>query len=404
MKIGLFGGSFDPVHEGHLALARTVAEALSLDRVRLIPTGQPPHKLRHSQTADAQRLAMCRLAVAEDPLFEVSDYEIQKGGASFTIDTVEAFCAAEPDTRFYLLMGADMFLTLTTWKRFADLAARVTFCTVPRDDVPVSQLRDYAATLESYGATCFVAEAPLKRISSTQIRRRVRDGLPLDGLVPSSVGGYIAQNGLYREDGAADPYAQYKAILQARLRPDRYEHSLCVADEAKRLALRWGVDPEKAYTAGLLHDIMKHTKHEQQLQILKDFGILLDAVAHSSPKLWHAISGAAYVEKLLGVDDPEIVSAIRYHTTGRAAMTPMERVLFLADFTSADRDYDDVDVMRRLVDEDPDAAMRYALSYTVRELARGGSPIHPDTIAAYNELALKRSVNLYGKGQTQQDP
>ncbi len=392
MNIGIFGGSFDPVHEGHLALSRTMAAALSLDRVRLVPTAQPPHKLRHSRTSDEDRLAMCRLAVADDPLFEVSDYEIRKGGASFTIDTVEAFTAAEPEARFYLLMGADMFLTLTTWKRFAELAAKVTFCTVPRDDVPVGRLRDYAATLEQYGATCRVIEAPLRRISSTQIRRRVQDGQPLDGLVPPSVASYIADKALYREAGAVDPYAQYKLILQSRLRPDRYTHSLCVAEEAKRLALRWGGDPEKAYTAGLLHDIMKHTNQEQQLQICKDFDILLDTVTRSSPKLWHAISGAVYVEKLLGVDDPDIVTAIRYHTTGREAMSLMERVLFLADFTSADRDYDDVDVMRRLVDEDPDEAMRYALSYTVRELAAGGAPIHPDTIAAYNELALKRSV------------
>ena len=392
MNIGLFGGSFDPVHEGHLAMAHVLATALGLDRVRLVPTAQPPHKIKKSTTSDEDRLAMCRLATEGDPLFEVSDYEISKGGASFTIDTVEAFCAAEPDARFFLLMGADMFLTLTTWKRFADLAKRVTFCTVPRDDVPAEVLREYAATLEGYGATCIVTEAPLTRVSSTQIRRLVGEGASLDGLVPPAVARYIARHGLYTAASAADPYEQYKAILRERLRPDRYDHSLCVADEAKRLALRWGADAEKAYTAGLLHDIMKHTNSEQQLQILSDFDILLDAVAVSSPKLWHAISGAVYTEKILGIDDREIVTAIRYHTTGRASMTLMERILFLADFTSADRDYDDVDVMRRLVDEDPDGAMRYALSYTVRELAAGGSPIHPDTIAAYNELALKRSV------------
>lgn len=401
MKIGLYGGSFDPLHEGHLSLVRGLANALMLDRVILMPTGMPPHKVKSSATSAQDRLAMCRLAVENDPLIEVSDYEIKKGGASFTVDTLEVLAAKVPDAQWFLLMGADMFLTLSSWKRIEDIVKIAALCAVPRDDAPAAVLTAYAKTLEAIGARCHIVDLPLVEVSSTQIRERVQNDKPLDGLVPTRVESYIRAHGLYKDGADGDRDEQFKAIIKARLEPGRYHHSLCVADEARRLALRWGADPDKAYTAGLLHDILKNTKPDRQLQILSDFGILLDSVEKHAPKLWHAKSGAAFIERVLGVTDDEIVSAVRYHTTARVNMTLLERVLFLADFTSADRDYEDVDVMRRLVDEDPDAAMVYALSYTVRELAANNAPIHPDTLGAYNEMTLKRSVNQHGKGQTE---
>ena len=392
MNIGLFGGSFDPIHDGHLSLVHAFADALSLDRVILMPTGMPPHKVKLSSTSDEDRLTMCRLAVRDDLLVDVSDYEIQQGGASFTVDTLTYLTEQHPYDRFYLLMGADMFLTLLSWNNFEDIVEMAVLCTVPRDDEPMDKLLAYAKTYETLGATCRVLDMPLRRISSTQIRRRAQSGQSLDGLVPSAVAQYIAERGLYRDTAQVNRDDQYKDIIRSRLTPQRYEHSLAVATEAKRLAGKWGADPDKAYTAGLLHDIMKNTAPALQLQILKDFDILLDAVEQSSPKLWHAVSGAAFIERVLGVDDEEILTAVRYHTTARAGMSLLERVLYLADFTSADRDYNDVDVMRRLVDEDADEAMRYALRYTITELMQNEAPIHPDTFGAYNELTLKRSV------------
>ena len=400
MKAAVFGGSFDPVHVGHVALAKGLAEALSLDRVVLMPTGQPPHKVRQTATSDADRLAMCRLAVREDPRISVSDFEIQKGGASFTVDTLEALCAAEPETQWHLFMGADMFMTLSSWKRFEDIAEMAVLCTVPRDGVDAAALRAYAKELEAYGARCAIVDLPTVDVSSTAIRSRAEAGQSLEGLVPPTVAAYIAEKGLYRETVPVSRDEQFRDIIKARLTPERYRHSLAVAEEAKRLAPSLGADPAKAYTAGLLHDILKNTNCELQLQILDDFGILLDTVEQSSKKLWHARSGAVFIEKVLGVTDEEIVSAVRCHTTAKAAMRPLETVLYLADFTSADRDYDDVDVMRRLVDSDPAAAMRYALSYTIRDLASKQAPIHPDTLAAYNEWCIrnddKRSVKTYG--------
>lgn len=185
-------------------------------------------------------------------------------------------------------------------------------------------------------------------------------------------------------------YKEYKELLQKRLNDKRYHHSLCVADEAVRLARKYGADEQKAYLAGLLHDITKNSPQEEHLNIFDTFGIILDDVSKNAQKLWHAISGAAFIEYVLNIKDAEIIDAVRYHTTAKADMSLLARVLYLADFSSADRDYDDVDIMRQKVDESMEAAMRYALSYSVKDLAEQGRAIHLDTINAYNQVFLER--------------
>ncbi|MBQ4332831.1 MAG: bis(5'-nucleosyl)-tetraphosphatase (symmetrical) YqeK [Clostridia bacterium] len=198
---------------------------------------------------------------------------------------------------------------------------------------------------------------------------------------------------MYR-DGAADTRTrdqQFIEIIRSRLGDYRFRHSLCVAQEARRLARLHGADPDKAYTAGILHDIMKDTDPNAQLQILEDFGILLDGLERQSPTLWHARSGEAFLRHILCIGDEDVLRAVRYHTTGRAGMTLLEQVLFVADFTSADRDYPDVDVMRRLADESLTAAIKYGIDYTIRDLLDRDRAVHPDTVAAYNEIVLSEA-------------
>ena len=184
-------------------------------------------------------------------------------------------------------------------------------------------------------------------------------------------------------------YEALKAILQKRLNEKRYYHSLCVADEAKRLAEKYGGDSEKSYLAGLLHDITKNAPDEEHLQIFKEFGIILSDVEQNAKKLWHAMSGALYVKNILGIDDPEIIDAIRYHTTAKADMSLLAEILYLADFTSKDRDYEDVDVIREYIDESLEKAFVYALEYSITDLVNQGRAIHPDTVQAYNQAVLK---------------
>lgn len=189
-------------------------------------------------------------------------------------------------------------------------------------------------------------------------------------------------------------YENYKKLLKEKLIEKRYFHSLCVADEAYRLALKYGADSEKAYLAGLLHDITKNISKAEHFKIFETFGIELNEIEQTAEKLWHALSGSAYVKYVLNINDGEIFEAIKYHTTAKAQLPLLSKILYLADFTSADRDYEDVDVIRKLVDVSLDDAYSYALSYTVKDLSERKLAIHLDTISAYNETMLKKKENV----------
>ena len=128
---------------------------------------------------------------------------------------------------------------------------------------------------------------------------------------------------------------------------------------------------------------------QEHLQIFKEFGIILSDIEQNAKKLWHAMSGALYVKNILGIKDTEIIDAIRYHTTAKADMSLLAKILYLADFTSKDRDYEDVDVIREYVDESLQKAFIYALQYSITDLVNQGRAVHPDTVKAYNQAVLK---------------
>ena len=184
---------------------------------------------------------------------------------------------------------------------------------------------------------------------------------------------------------------QYLSELDA-LSEYRRVHSLNVSKEAVRFAEKYGADVEKARRAGLLHDVTKETDGDKQLQIIEKGGIILSETEKRSPKLWHAISGACYVRDVLGIDDPDIFNAIRFHTTARAGMSVLEKVVFLADFTSAERDYPDIDIIREHAENSLEEGMLYGLKFTLSRLIGRGNLVSPDALAAYNEILLSEEL------------
>ncbi len=180
-------------------------------------------------------------------------------------------------------------------------------------------------------------------------------------------------------------YSKYIEILKSKLTEKRFYHSLCVANESERLAKKYGGDIKTCYLAGLLHDITKTAPKEEHLKIFETFGIILTDIEKNAQKLWHAISGSTYIENILAIDNAELLDAVRYHTTAKANMSLTAKILYLADFTSLDRDYEDVEVIRSLVDESLEKAFIYALQFSITELVTDKKAIHPDTVSAYNQ-------------------
>ena len=183
----------------------------------------------------------------------------------------------------------------------------------------------------------------------------------------------------------------YEDVISQRMKAARFKHSKNVAKEAVRLAKKYGADPEKAELAGILHDATKETEAEEQMELIARAGIELSELERESPKLWHAISGSAFVQVVLGIEDREVIDAIRYHTTGRAGMTLLDKVIFIADFISADRDYEGVDKMRKIAEKNLDDAVLEGMAFTIADLADRKLTIAPDTFAGYNEFASKKA-------------
>lgn len=198
MKIALFGGSFDPIHNGHIMLVRHFADILELDKVYVVPAKTPPHK-EARRTPGEMRLEMCRLALEGDDRMEASDIELRREGVSYTFYTVKELLEKHPGCDMYLITGADMFMTLSNWHRFGELSELVTFCSVPRDNVNTEQLWDQAERLGRVGCRTLVTDVGKVDISSTMVRRCIDEGLPLDGFVPPAVQAYIEEHGLYRD-------------------------------------------------------------------------------------------------------------------------------------------------------------------------------------------------------------
>ena len=182
---------------------------------------------------------------------------------------------------------------------------------------------------------------------------------------------------------------EYKRIIKNRMSKKRYIHSINVAKAGIQLAEKYGGDVEKIKVAGVLHDITKEMPYDEQLKIIQSGGIILDSVQQFSPKTWHAISGSAFVKKELNIMDTDILNAIRYHTSGRAGMNLLEKIIFVADFIGEERDYKGVEIMRAKAKRSLEEAMLYGVSFSIQDLTQRQCAIDRNTLELYNELIIE---------------
>ena len=387
MRIGIYGGTFNPPHKGHIRLAEAMLKDARLDKILIIPAGTPPHKESPDLADDSFRIEMCNLAFSGS-CFEVCDIEIKRGGKSFTVDTVSELRSIYPDDELFLIIGSDMLLCFDKWYRYKEILNEVTLCVATREDeISRHKLFDYARnTLGLYENEILVSEISAFECSSTEVREIIKAGESTEEFLTEPVRGYISEQNIY-----TDAYTPWRKLLKKRLLEKRYIHSLNVADSARELAKKYGADEEKAYFAGLVHDIMKNAGEEEQLQIMEKGGIILSRTEKVNKKLWHAMAGECYLRIEMGIADEDILNAVRYHTTGRAGMSLLEKVVYIADYISVERDYDDVDVMRELsMNKGLDEAALYALKFSFKSLSKKEKLIHTDSVEYYNELIIER--------------
>lgn len=394
MKIGIYGGTFNPPHLGHIAAARAVFELLGLDLLFLIPAGLPPHKaMPAGSPAPEQRLEMTRLAGEQLGLegkVKTLDLELHREGRSFTSDTLAQLKARYPDDELWLLMGTDMFLTLQAWHAPEEILSLAGIAAFGRTEEDTEELfavqRDYL--YKTYPqARIFTLTIPgVVDVSSTELREALARGEGA-GLLAPAVYGYILREGLYNTNADLKhlPLSRLRPVALSYLKHRRIPHVLGTEQEAIRLAERYGADVEKARVAALLHDCTKKLDMEEQLALCRQYDIRLDEMEQQALKLLHAKTGAAIARDVFGVDD-EIYSAIWYHTTGHANMTKLEKIIYLADYIEPSRNFPGVDKLRKVCYEDLDRGLLLGLEMTIEEMTAMGNPVHHATVEARDAL------------------
>ena len=395
-KIGIYGGTFDPPHAGHYHVALEAVRLLKLDLLLVIPNYIAPHKeMAAGGATPGERLELLRLAFKDQPNIQVSDMELRREGASYTYETVEALREQYPDAEFTLLMGSDMFCTLEQWKNYERILAQVgigVFCRGDRGEKAAIQKQKEA--LEAQGYRVRLLDTPVVQVSSSDLRRLLVFGCGAS-LLPEGVFEEIRRQGLYGTDRDCRglPMEELEPIVTSLLKKNRVKHVLGCRDTAVELARRWGADEIDAARAGILHDVTKALDGPLQLTLCQEYGTMLSSFDRKYPRTLHALTGALVAKRVFG-ENEAVVSAIRYHTTGRGNMSLLEKIIYVADYMEPNRDFPGVERLRELAFSDIDAALRLGLEMTLEHLKQQGAEVSPDSARALAFLMEMQNAEL----------
>ena len=380
-RIGIFGGTFNPPHIGHIQAAQQAITALGLSRLLLIPDRIAPHKqLPENSPTPEQRLDMLRIAAADCPQIQVSDIELCREGISYTVETVMALKKLYPRAELVLLMGTDMFLSFDSWKNARKILKNTTlgvFCRGEKNEE--TAIKEKRSELQRQGAKVELVKNDVIPISSTQMRRLLAFHCA-DAFLPAGVGDYIRENGLYDVSARWKnlPMEELEQVVVSLLNPNRVAHVLGCRDTAVELAKRWGADVTDAARAGILHDITKALDGPLQLTLCEAYGKILSDFSRKYPKTLHALTGSLVAERIFG-ENEAVVSAIRYHTTGKAGMNLLETIVYVADYMEPNRDFPGVEKLRALAFTDLPSALKLGLEMTMEHLKKQGSEVSPES-------------------------
>ena len=380
-RIGIYGGAFNPPHVGHIFAAEQAFRALDLSKLLLVPSNIPPHKQLPEGSADPwQRLAMLRIAAKDRPGWEVSDLEVSRPGTSYTYQTIRQLRQQYPDDELVLIMGTDMFLTFDHWVNPMEIAENASLAVMLRGSRGErSAVEEQMACFTARGISVTRIHNETIPVSSTQLRRLLAFRCA-GSLLPEGVGDYIEEHGLYQvgEDYRNLPMERLEKVVISLLNPNRVAHVLGCRDTAVAMARHWGADETDAARAGLLHDITKALDGPLQLTLCREYGTILDDFSQKYPKTLHALTGSLVAQRIFG-ENEAVSEAIRHHTTGKADMSLLEKIIYVADYMEPNRTLPYVEELRYLAFADIDAAVKLGLEMTLEHLATQNAEVSPAT-------------------------
>ena len=387
-RIGIYGGTFNPPHVGHIQAAKQAITALGLSRLILIPDRIAPHKqIPAGSPTPEQRLQMLRIATEDCAKIEVSDIELRREEISYSYVTVQQIKAQYPDAELILLMGTDMFLSFHTWMHPEIILENATLGVFYRGEKgEKAAIETKKAEMEAAGAKIELVENDVVNISSTQMRRLLAFRCAGE-LLPQGVLDYIREYHLYntRAPWKNLPMEELEDVVISLLKPNRVKHVLGCRDTAVELAKHWGADVTDAARAGILHDITKAIDGPLQLTLCDAYGKILSDFSKKYPKTLHALTGSMVAERIFG-ENEAVVSAIEHHTTGKADMNLLETIIYVADYMEPNRDFPGVEKLRELAFSDIQAALKLGLEMTLEHLNRQGNEVSPASREALDWL------------------
>ena len=383
-KIGLLGGTFDPVHLGHVRMAEACKAQLGLDEIWWIPASVPPHKTRQTTPYDKRREWIAK-TIEGKAGHRILDIEKEREGKSYTYHTLQELHKREPDCQFYFLTGADSLDGLHTWYHWEDILDLCTFVvtTRPGYDMEISEEVQFAAERSKGGI--LRVEIDALDVSSTEVRERVARNRSIVGLIPDAIMDEVRGRMEIKVEG-------YKEILKNRLSVKRYTHSVGVANTAARLAGMFNGDIERAYLAGLMHDYARELPEEELLELTAKYNLSTDGVELMQTSLLHGPVGAWLLEQEGLITDKRVLDAIRWHTTGHPDMDQLGRIIYISDYIEPGRNFPGVDVLRQITNKNLNLGVLAGLDHTLSFLMQRNNFIHPLSIATRNRLLEEHVV------------
>jgi len=329
MRLAILGGSFNPVHLGHLFIADAVLESLHYDRIALIPAYRSPFKLaaQDMESTSRDRLEMLAASVAGDPRLTVDDCEIRREGISYTVDTVKDIIRRyAPCDRPGLIIGDDLAAEFLQWHNSAELLELA--------DIIIARRNNAADFSCEFPHTLICNET--MDISSQMVRQRIQEGKAWRYLVPAAARTIIEGRRLYGYQDTAEASLQKNIIrleeaVREGLSLERYLHSRHTAILAADLCVRFGIDPHQGYLAGIAHDLGKHLKDDELLALAKSDGRPISKLEEKKPALLHGRATAVLLQKRYNIQNEDILEAVAMHTGGGAGMGRLAKIVYIAD-------------------------------------------------------------------------
>lgn len=390
-RIGIMGGSFNPIHLSHVHMADVAQKSANLTNVLFIPSGNPPHKVIQEATP-LERAQMCVAATGRTKSFVLSQIEIEREGIIYSVDTLMLLKKQYPNAQLFYIIGEDTLFELTRWYKYQKVFRLCTFLVIRRLNTE-GDFENQLNALRALGAKIKTLASPPNSISSTSVRNDLSNGI-LPTSLSDAVQAYIALKGLYTYPSKwlnnASPMLNK---LFSTLSPMRFSHSLSVCYYARKLANLHQVDSGKATLAALLHDCAKCLPEKRMREIALKQHLTNDETILASSALLHSLAGKWLAQTEYGISDKDVLNAIAYHTLGSPTMTKLDMVVYLADKLELGRKpYEGLTTLRELAQSNLREAVIATLENTIEHLKKDGLAIHP---AIYETLCTLKEETMW---------